>query len=460
MLLAEQLVGEARERRARRTPSRERVVLSTAAASFLVTAGALAAFLPNERAIEPAVLVGLVIGYALVERVRFEFGGYYGTAEQLVIVPVLLLAPLGWIPALILAANLVSILPDVVRGTWYRDRWVGSVADCWFCVLPVLVLAALAPGAPTIELVGVYALAFAAQLAGDLAWTLVRNGLLDRLALRQVLGGWAGTAQVDAVLTPVAFMVALSASGEPLSLLAIGPLTWLLHSFSQDREERYAKTLELHRAYRGTVMLLSDVVEFDDPYTAHHSRALVDLVEKVADELGMAQSERQELEFAALLHDVGKIAMPADILNKPGPLTGREYEIMRTHTVEGQFMLDRVGGMLGEVGEIVRASHERFDGLGYPDGLAGEEIPLAARIVFCCDAFSAMTTDRVYRKAMSLEAAVEELELNAGTQFDPRVVTAVSKVVQEGEPALAAVEELRPAKASATVTHGVRAGVA
>jgi HD-GYP domain-containing protein (c-di-GMP phosphodiesterase class II) len=106
---------------------------------------------------------------------------------------------------------------------------------------------------------------------------------------------------------------------------------------------------------------------------------------------------------------------------------------MRRHTIDGEAMLARVGGMLGRVGVIVRASHEHYDGSGYPDGLAGEAIPLAARIVTCCDAFNAMTTDRSYRKALTLEAAMAELKRVAGTQFDPRVVEAVLRVVERGD---------------------------
>jgi HD-GYP domain-containing protein (c-di-GMP phosphodiesterase class II) len=134
---------------------------------------------------------------------------------------------------------------------------------------------------------------------------------------------------------------------------------------------------------------------------------------------------RRAAEFGALLHDVGKVAIPNEIINKPGPLDDDEWAIMKTHTVEGQRMLERVGGLLAKVGVVVRASHERYDGGGYPDGLAGEAIPIAARIVSACDAFNAMTTDRSYRKALSLEVAVGELRKNAGTQFDPDVVDAL-----------------------------------
>ena len=179
-------------------------------------------------------------------------------------------------------------------------------------------------------------------------------------------------------------------------------------------------------------MLLSDVLEFEDEYTAQHSRSVVDLVNAVADELGIAPDERQELEFAAMLHDVGKISIPKEILHKPAALTAQEFEVIRHHTIEGQFMLDRVGGLLGRVGEVVRSCHERWDGFGYPDGLSGEEIPIAARIVFACDAYNAMTTDRPYRQAMSREAAVAELVANTGAQFDPKIVDALTTVVKTG----------------------------
>jgi HD-GYP domain-containing protein (c-di-GMP phosphodiesterase class II) len=198
-------------------------------------------------------------------------------------------------------------------------------------------------------------------------------------------------------------------------------------------------------------MLLSDVVEFEDDYTAQHSRSVVELVNAVANELNVDPNDRQELEFAAMLHDVGKIAIPKEILNKPAALTASEFEVMKTHTIEGQFMLDRVGGLLGRVGEIVRSCHERWDGTGYPDGLRREEIPLASRVVFACDAYHAMTSDRVYREAMTSTAALAELESNSGTQFDPVVVSALSRVVQRGEPIVSSADEVRAVLASAPI---------
>ena len=435
MLLAEQLVGEARARRARSMDARERSVVAVFAALYGVAAVLIAMFVPSERDVSVVLIAALLLGHAAVSQVRFEFGVGFVVPEQLVVVPMLLLLPLPYVPVLIAAAGALALLPDFIKGSWSKDRWLKPIADSWSYLAPVLILAAFAPGAPELSSTPVYALALAAQLGTDFAQTVVRNWLLDRVPIMDLARGFAGAVRVELILSPVAFVATLAAYEEPLVLVAvIAPLVWLLDNFSKDRAARYASALELNRAYRGTVMLLSDVLEFEDEYTAQHSRSVVDLVNAVADELGIAPDERQELEFAAMLHDVGKISIPKEILHKPAALTAQEFEVIKHHTIEGQFMLDRVGGLLGRVGEVVRSCHERWDGLGYPDGLAREEIPIAARVVFACDAYNAMTTDRPYRQAMSREAAVAELEANTGTQFDPKIVDALTTVVETGNP--------------------------
>jgi len=131
-----------------------------------------------------------------------------------------------------------------------------------------------------------------------------------------------------------------------------------------------------------------------------------------------------------MLHDVGKIYVPKEILNKPGELDAYEWEVLRNHTVQGERILKQVGGALARVARYVRSSHERYDGRGYPDGLAGEAIPIESRIVSVCDAFSAMTTERPYRNAMPIDVALDELHESAGTQFDPRVVSALEHVLR------------------------------
>jgi putative nucleotidyltransferase with HDIG domain len=234
---------------------------------------------------------------------------------------------------------------------------------------------------------------------------------------------------VDTLLAPIGLVVAIVAVHKPAAVLFVLPLVGLLGFFARERQVRMDHAVELSKAYRGTALLLGDVIEADDEYTGAHSRDVVDLTLEVADRLGLDPIERQRAEFAALLHDVGKVKIPADIINKPGPLDPEERAIINTHTIIGQEMLDQIGGMLGEVGYIVRSCHERWDGGGYPDGLAREEIPLAARIVCAADAWSAMTTDRSYRKALPRELAAAELCACAGTQFDPRVVAALVDVL-------------------------------
>jgi hypothetical protein len=456
---AEALVGEARARNPRRMDPRERTVAGLSAVAFLCTAVFLAMVLPNERDTEPLLLVGLVVGYALISRVRFEFGNWFVVPEVLAFVPLLLLAPLPYVPLLVALQAPLSMLPDLINGSRHRDRVLTSPSDSWFSIGPVLVLAAFAPGEASLDHAPAYAGALVAQFLSDFAYGLmIRDRVIDRLPLKVVLNDFLGVVRFDAILAPIAFAITISAVGAPLMLLTVGPLVWLLEILSRDRRERYTAALELQRAYRGTVMLLADVVEFDDQYTADHSRSVVELVHATADVLGVERSRRQELEFAALLHDVGKIAIPKEILNKPAALTSSEFEVMKTHTIEGQFMLDRVGGLLGRVGEIVRSCHERWDGTGYPDAIRGEEIPLESRIVFAADAFNAMTTNRPYRNAMSTAEALEELRAGAGTQFDPAVVEALCAIVEAGLPTRAsAADEVRALLARTSVADSLGA---
>ena len=254
------------------------------------------------------------------------------------------------------------------------------------------------------------------------------------MPMRDLVREMRQAVRVDVLLTPIGLLAAIAAAGAPAAALLVLALIPLLQGFEREREARIEHSLELGRAYRGTALLLRDLLEEDDEYTGHHTEDVVELAVKVADEMGLDEDARRETEMGALLHDIGKIAVPDEIINKPGPLTDEEWAIMKTHTVEGERMLQQVGGLLSSVGLVVRASHERWDGGGYPDGLAGDQIPVAARICAACDAFNAMTTDRSYRKALPLEVAVKELRDNAGTQFAPEVVAALIAVVARETP--------------------------
>jgi HD-GYP domain-containing protein (c-di-GMP phosphodiesterase class II) len=146
--------------------------------------------------------------------------------------------------------------------------------------------------------------------------------------------------------------------------------------------------------------------------------------------MGMTAPELRQLQQAAELHDVGKLAIPEEILEKPGPLTDREWEFVRRHTLIGERIV-AASPDFNQIGEIIRSSHERYDGKGYPDALADREIPLAARIIAVCDAFDAMTSVRPYRPSKTRDQAIAELRRCAGTQFDPHVVSALVHVLAE-----------------------------
>jgi len=429
----ERLVGAARERHARAMTPRELYVVAVSAALYVAVAATLAFTIPWNRETDPVLAVALGLAFAVVSRVEFEIGSIVSVATQLVFVPILFVLPLPLVPLLIPFAYMAARVPEYALRQKHAERALYDISDAWFCIGPVVVLSLLAPGPADLDHLGVYALALAAQVVSDFVPVMTREWIVRGVSLRESLGVAMWVYNIDLVLSPIAFMVAIVAADSSAVIASILPFVWLLHVFAKDRRERHSAALELNRAYRGTVMLLSDVVEADDNYTADHCRSVVGLVNATADELGIDDDARQELEFAALLHDVGKIVIPKEILNKPGALTDEEFELMKTHTIEGQVLLDRVGGLLGRVGKIVRSCHERWDGQGYPDGLAGYEIPLEARIVFTCDAYSAMTTDRPYRSAMSQETALEELWANAGSQFDPRVVSALAQVIRTGK---------------------------
>jgi HD-GYP domain-containing protein (c-di-GMP phosphodiesterase class II) len=181
---------------------------------------------------------------------------------------------------------------------------------------------------------------------------------------------------------------------------------------------------EQERTFTTTLATLMSTVEAKDDYTASHEEDVAGLAERVAVRMGLTPSRARDVRYAALLHDVGKVAVPSEILLKPGPLSDTEWVAMRRHTVVGGELVARIDAF-AHLAPAVRASHERWDGNGYPDGAAGEEIPLAARIIAACDTYDAIVTDRPYRPARSPREACDELRRVAGSQLDPDVVHTV-----------------------------------
>ena len=210
---------------------------------------------------------------------------------------------------------------------------------------------------------------------------------------------------------------------------------------SYQRERERAQRLEvalgdLRQAYLQTVRALALVVEAKDAGTGQHIERCRVYGMALLAEMGVAD-ENREAEFGFLLHDAGKVGVPERVLNKPGPLTAAEWRIMRTHPVIGYQLVADIP-FLRTAALVVRCHHETFDGTGYPEGLRGEEIPPAARAFSVVDAFDAMTTDRPYRPALSVDAAVGELERMAGTQFDPEVVRVFAPLCERLVPRSAA----------------------
>ncbi|HET7353771.1 MAG TPA: diguanylate cyclase [Gaiellaceae bacterium] len=185
----------------------------------------------------------------------------------------------------------------------------------------------------------------------------------------------------------------------------------------------------LERTFVSTVEALANALEANDEYTSTHARWITDLSLRVGQELGLDERALKRLELGALLHDIGKIGIPSDVLAKPGRLTADERKLVQTHPVLGERIIAPID-RLQSVRPIVRHCHERWDGRGYPDGVAGEDIPLESRIIFVCDAYHAMTTDRPYRRRLSHREAVRRLDEASGTQFDPDVVEVALRVLE------------------------------
>lgn len=426
----EEIIAEARARASRPLRGRDLRASVVIGGAFLATALAMAVLVPSDRSPSLLTLALYVAAYAIAARVEFEIGTGVAVPTQLVLVPMLFVLPLGAVPLAVAAAFVVRDLPDYASGRVHPERALLRLVNSWHAVGPALVLAYFGEAGPAWDDWPVYLAALAAQFALDFASSTTRDWLALGFSPISEFRFMAWVYLVDLGLAPVGLGVAILAGEQPLAVLVTMPLVGLLAIFARERKARVDHALELRQAYRGAAFLLGDIVERDNAYTGKHSRDVVTLALKVGDALGIDARERREAELAALLHDVGKIRVPGEIINKPGPLTTTERAILDRHTIDGENMLGQIGGSFRRVAHLVRCSHEHFDGSGYPDGLIGPEIPLAARIVSCCDAFSAMTSDRPYRPALSTAAALDELRTNSGTQFDPVVVEALAAVVE------------------------------
>jgi HD-GYP domain-containing protein (c-di-GMP phosphodiesterase class II) len=422
----QRVIEEQRARRLRRLARRELTSVAVFSGGFLAAAVSLALFVPSDRHPGWIAVLLVIAAYGAAFRLDFEIGTGSAVPTELILVPMLFVLPVGLVPLAVAGGIVAGSLDECVRGSLRVSRIPMRLMIAWHAVGPTLVFVIAGERGPRLSDWLLYLVALCSQFALDTLWAAGREWLALGVRPRVQVRAMFWVYSIDAGLAPVGLAVAFATQSSPYGVVLALPLVGLLSEFAHERRVRIDHELELRDAYRGTAFLLGDVVEADDEYTGLHSRDVVELTLKVVDQFGLSTRERRDAEFVALLHDVGKVRVPKSIINKPGPLSSEERAVMEQHTIEGERLLLRVGGLLGEAGRIVRSCHERYDGQGYPDGVAGEEIPLIARIVACCDAFNAMTTDRSYRKARALEEAVAELRRSSGTQFDPRVVEALS----------------------------------
>jgi hypothetical protein len=454
-----------RQRRGRELSDPEGVVWGLQAVAFLGAALAIGVLLPWNRAADPLLLVALAALLALFTWIEFEVGTGCATPAQLVFLPLVFLAPLPLVPLLVALGLLLEKLPNVLLGKVHVTRWLWALSDAWFAVGPVLVLAALAPGEPRAELAGVYAVAFAAQVAtgaGPTALGQVLTGDAWRDSARSVLSAQL----VDALLTPAGLALAYAAVAlGPLGLAGLFPLGLLLARLARlhngywravitEEQARWARVVADQRRSELSSGRLSGISSIPE-----HWRCVLELAPAVAAELGQGARFCRELALTARVHDLAKRQFPLDdVLRSQRPLGYDNWALVRAHP-RGDSMLLRLGPLIGDrlatpvepgtavsarfswagyrrASMIVRSTHERWDGSGYPDGLRGTEIPLPARIIACCDAYSAMTAPRPYRAAMAQEAALQEIRRAAGTQFDPDICRAVERVLDTRQPSV------------------------
>ena len=227
-------------------------------------------------------------------------------------------------------------------------------------------------------------------------------------------------------------------TSEPLFWISIGLLSlWLIalviflitSAQIKKYKERHERDNEI---INESIETFTGFIDAKDPYTNGHSKRVAKYTRLIAKEFGFDGEELDRIYYVALLHDCGKIGVPDNILGKPGKLTAEEFEIIKSHTVRGGEILTRFKS-LKDADEGARYHHERFDGTGYPDGKAGADIPFIARIICVADSFDAMNTDRVYRKRLTQERILSELETNKGRQFDPLVADVMLGLLKDGK---------------------------
>jgi HD-GYP domain-containing protein (c-di-GMP phosphodiesterase class II) len=312
----------------------------------------------------------------------------------------------------LLSAYAAYLAIDLTRDSVRADDPLGVIAQ--------IVLAGMAFSLVNL-LLGISAASLRAQMPLSRIWTLSVSNILTGILALVPLGWLMGEISVKVGLWAAAmFMV---------------PLYLARFAFS-----KYAETREL---FFGTVSALSQAIDAKDGFTRGHADRVSRIAGAIAREFGIAERQIEQIELAGLLHDIGKIGVEDRILMKPQRLERDEQELMRRHPIYGASILEPSAALRPLV-PIVLHHHENYDGSGYPEGLKGDEIPLGSRIIIVADAYEAMTSDRIYRKAIGHDRAMEQLNKYKGVQFDPKVVRALESVVQKRGMDVFEISELPP----------------
>ncbi len=420
------------------------------AAAAVVLAGFLAVDTAHEIARRPwtfLAFLSLSVGLQLIGTSMHGRGTDAASAIGIIATGLVL----GPGPAIAAAVAAASVQYIRTRGKGYRA--VFDLAD--------FALAGAAAAYVFLALGGdssVYA-GFAAALAAGVVYKAVNVGLLclamsveEQVPVGEIWRerfGWATTHYATfgplAYATTLAYdrmgVLGLATFAVPPVMLSLSIRQYLdrtrasVEEVRRVNEELEASKERVHRTYLGTIAALSRSIEAKDDYSGGHVERVRLLSVAIARSLGYRGADREAIEGGALLHDIGKIGVPERILNKPAPLTEDEWEEMKQHPVTSDHILSGIE-LHPFIRQIVRSSHERIDGRGYPDELAGEEIPLPARIVLVADAFDAMASDRPYRPARPVPEALGELRAHVGTQFCPTVLAALEQLARDRPDAL------------------------
>lgn len=376
----------------------------------------------------------------LVSGLKIRLPGIFGTLSMNYIVIIAALLNLDLAAGMVVAVTSTlaqCIIHAVTRPKWFRVLF--STAG-----VPIPVIAAWfvlkAPLFAHFDSTGAVAMLSASAAYFAVNTTIVAGiiGLTNETNVFQVWRNsylWTGPHYLVGGCIAEAIHYLDTHVGSPALLVAIPPLYLLYRSYSvylrrmEEQQQHMAQMAQLHLR---TVETLALAIDAKDVTTAAHLRRVQIYALDLGKELGLSPLEMQALEAAALLHDVGKLAVPEYIISKPGKLTPEEFEKMKVHPVVGAELLERVGFPYPVV-PIVRSHHEKFDGTGYPDGLVGEQIPIGARILSAIDCLDALASDRQYRKALPLEEAMDYVTREAGRSFDPQVVAILRKRYRELE---------------------------